>query len=429
MAKTRRKWSIPRLTAALTDPQAVPVAEEPRVLMVEVDHAKYRSMMKQPERFSNGIAVEVIGETHYQFKDFRVSLLWQLTSGVYQRTLGVIPQLFEINIKELYFEGLIDVLDKDEQTILSERQVIDQIQTLFLKNYNEWKSEAMIAPLGMQPTHFSEQTPWGVKDLKAVPDIALRNFNSLVRHEGLHFEGCFVLEDRLKLDSGFMRGYASYRIGSDLTDIHLYLNWMLRFNGNDGTSPVRPEIALVEGENVPGLILAGAVLMDSEGNYFSSSQEMVHLFRLVAERREWLDGCVDLFMKWLDHRSPKTKTSTEPPPSDQVQLNLFDDLTADASSYSIPSDNEPDLEFEGKRVARVIETSSKRGVARILDLYQTKAGKWVAARQSLSDADADADSYEAKVFNTQHEVVAFFGMDQLAKNLYKRAKINFSRFI
>lgn len=59
-----------------------------------------------------------------------------------------------------------------------------------------------------------------------------------------------------------------------------------------------------------------------------------------------------------------------------------------------------------------------------LTLYRTAKGKYVASRIERTQWQGESDGYEAAVCATPAEVAAFFGQDNLAKEIYAKAGID-----
>jgi hypothetical protein len=97
------------------------------------------------------------------------------------------------------------------------------------------------------------------------------------------------------------------------------------------------------------------------------------------------------------------------------------------TEYTIERDDDRPLRFAGEIVAE----SSSRGIRgpsqnrwTELALYRTQAGKLIAQRVGRTQWQGERDRHEAVVADTNDEVVAFLGLGEAAKELYRRAGID-----
>lgn len=100
--------------------------------------------------------------------------------------------------------------------------------------------------------------------------------------------------------------------------------------------------------------------------------------------------------------------------------------------FKVKRDGERDLSFTGELIATA-ETSPNNarsdysgsvGQWTELELYRTAAGKYICSRAEKTQWQGSNHSYEAAAAGTHAEVVEFFGLDDLAKELYQGAEID-----
>jgi len=102
--------------------------------------------------------------------------------------------------------------------------------------------------------------------------------------------------------------------------------------------------------------------------------------------------------------------------------------------YYLINDKGRDLEFNGILIAEVAnndcptdgEYSGFPGRDRYY-LFRTKLGKLIAAHRQIHYANGTSD--RAKVCKNEEEIIKFFGLGWLAKNLYYEADISVSNLI
>lgn len=110
-----------------------------------------------------------------------------------------------------------------------------------------------------------------------------------------------------------------------------------------------------------------------------------------------------------------------------VMLPLNPAWFDEAEEFTVRRDNEPDLHFTGTLVAsennKLVQDGLLSGRWKKMDLYQTKAGKYVCQLIGKTTYEGETDRYSGAVCNTKAEIVAFFGYSNLAKDLYEQANI------
>ncbi len=425
-----------RLEKILNNSKEVKISNQSRILMIAVDEQEYRVQANNPEQHVEGIAANVLGATPTLIEDFEFLVIWLLRNCWYQRSKGINVNVAEVVIEAVELPSNLQVYDEDGR-LISMGDLEAFVKPYFVNNYQQWKMEAMLLPINAQPSHFSRKTSWGVNDIVPVQDIRTRDLASLVKDEGMHHQGCYVLSEKISKDTAVIHGYASYRIGSELSAGHLMLNWLIRIVAGEGKL-MRPEIAIIESDKVPGLVLSGMNLCDKNGNPLSPNQETVHLMRLLQDYREWTDGCVNIFTDFVrmhfseNDQAQEWLTAVDAQKNldnvESIQLELFSTLEPQTKTFIVETNNEPDLSFKGVRLGRVID-SSKQGLSRILDLYQTQEGSWVCVKKSMFEGQEAREELVVKVLSSKQEVINFFGSDQFAKTLYKQANIDYFRRI
>ena len=102
------------------------------------------------------------------------------------------------------------------------------------------------------------------------------------------------------------------------------------------------------------------------------------------------------------------------------------------SDYTLANDGKQDISFSGTRVAS-IDNKAPSGARSTrwteLELYRTDAGTLICHRITQSQWEGEESTYETEIVANLAEVVAFFGLCNLAKQLYGEAMIDCSRRI
>lgn len=115
--------------------------------------------------------------------------------------------------------------------------------------------------------------------------------------------------------------------------------------------------------------------------------------------------------------------------------NIDIDEDSDMETFTLESDNEPNIRFTGELIAHVSSSenqamgssySGQTGRWTVLELYKTKGGKFVCHQIGRTKWQGERDRYQCKVVDTQDEVIEFFGHRWLAKELYEIAGIDCS---
>jgi|SRR5215469_14184146 len=110
---------------------------------------------------------------------------------------------------------------------------------------------------------------------------------------------------------------------------------------------------------------------------------------------------------------------------------------SDDTMIRLKRDGERDLKFRGELIAKVGNSwdkasgdySGSTGRKSVYRLYRTASGKFVAASEGLTQWQGEHDRYDAKVCETEAEVMEFFGHNRLAKELYEAADLDTSEVI
>jgi hypothetical protein len=97
------------------------------------------------------------------------------------------------------------------------------------------------------------------------------------------------------------------------------------------------------------------------------------------------------------------------------------------TEYTIERDDDRPLRFTGE----IIAEASSRGIRgpsqnrwQELTLYRTAGGKMIARRVGRTQWQGERDRHEAVAVDTPDQVVAFLGLGEAAKELYRRAGID-----
>lgn len=98
----------------------------------------------------------------------------------------------------------------------------------------------------------------------------------------------------------------------------------------------------------------------------------------------------------------------------------------DLKTFTLPISDSRNLRFTGSELAFVSSSGNPHSPGRHteLNLYKTKAGKYVCHRANITCWDGEADYFEGTVCETLDDVISFFDHGRLAKELYSIAKID-----
>jgi hypothetical protein len=102
-----------------------------------------------------------------------------------------------------------------------------------------------------------------------------------------------------------------------------------------------------------------------------------------------------------------------------------------SNQYTIDRDDGTNIRFIGKRIGSASTSpetarsdySGSTGRWQELELYRTAGDKFVCSRMNGTQWQGEHDTHEATSCATEAEVIAFFGMGRLAKELYAEAGI------
>jgi hypothetical protein len=91
----------------------------------------------------------------------------------------------------------------------------------------------------------------------------------------------------------------------------------------------------------------------------------------------------------------------------------------------VERDDEPDLSFTGVQVAYA-DNDPANQLTRWTELclYQTENGKYVCQTGNKTRWEGEHNSYSAIVCTTHAEIIEYFGYSRLAKELYRKARID-----
>lgn len=97
-------------------------------------------------------------------------------------------------------------------------------------------------------------------------------------------------------------------------------------------------------------------------------------------------------------------------------------------TFTLTNDDARDVRFKGVELASASSHNyqgprSSRWTE--FDLYRTAGGKFVCHRVNKTCWAGETDSYTVRVVDNHAEVVDWFGVSDLAKELYKEAGIEF----
>ena len=381
------------------------------IILVSVEHSGYRQFIAAKAAQGQLMSASVIGSAVYIHERMNVQIIWKLSDCSYHPAYGIQAAHFDYGIEEINIVMPGAILHNGEDSI-SNADASDALKHFFQKERQEWKFQAMLLPKGLHPSHMSYETEWGVTDMRPVKKMRLKDFIAIAKREDMVLKGSYIANEQDKDSPMLVRGFSVYRIGSEIADICLSLTWALKVRRDDG-GELLPEAILLENDGMPCIALSGVILIDGKGNPLSLHQEIVHLLRLVHDRRDWVNAALEAFIASL----PRTSVEKN---KQGAQLELPFSATAEGvQSYTIKGDNEPAVTFEGVRIARVIKTMSDK--ANILELYQTQDEQWVCLRHTMFK---NSDAKETKICSSPSEVIEFFGFDSDARDLYKQANIN-----
>lgn len=88
----------------------------------------------------------------------------------------------------------------------------------------------------------------------------------------------------------------------------------------------------------------------------------------------------------------------------------------------VKRDGDRDIKFAGSLIAKV-SSPEKNGRRQVLRLYLSDKGKFICQRINYTRWPDEISRFEAKVYTNYIEVIEFFGLGWLAKELYRNAKI------
>ena len=105
--------------------------------------------------------------------------------------------------------------------------------------------------------------------------------------------------------------------------------------------------------------------------------------------------------------------------------------------FTIHRDDCPHISFTGELIAEAetspetarSDYSGSTGRWQELKLYRTKGGKYICSRKDGSQWQGEHDRHEAAICDDHAGIVAFFGYDRLAMELYEAADIDASERI
>jgi hypothetical protein len=106
----------------------------------------------------------------------------------------------------------------------------------------------------------------------------------------------------------------------------------------------------------------------------------------------------------------------------------------EGSEKIVVRDNEPDIKFVGVRIGSASTSpdsghpdfSGSAGRWRVLRLFRTPSGKFICSRSDMTQWQGERDRDSGAVCETEAEVIKFFGLGALAKELYTDAGIDCS---
>lgn len=114
-----------------------------------------------------------------------------------------------------------------------------------------------------------------------------------------------------------------------------------------------------------------------------------------------------------------------------MKASAMPEAELDWTKFTIERDDKPALTFTGVKVASAWsygdsghpDFSGSVGRWTVLKLYRTQGGKLVCERIERTQWQGEHDKHEGVVFESEREVVEFFGHGRVAKELYAEADI------
>ena len=98
--------------------------------------------------------------------------------------------------------------------------------------------------------------------------------------------------------------------------------------------------------------------------------------------------------------------------------------------YYVPNDNGQDFEFTGEVIASASSASEDPNKPKNrwteLVVYKTDSLKYVCHQIGRTDMTNERDRFSAKVCYNEKEIIKFFGMGWLAKEIYNAMSIDIS---
>jgi len=113
------------------------------------------------------------------------------------------------------------------------------------------------------------------------------------------------------------------------------------------------------------------------------------------------------------------------------------ETTTEVEEFVIERDGERPIKFTGELLGEVSSSSNnassdysgQTGRWSILRLYRTQAGKYVCEQIGKTQWQGEHNRYSGAVCDTDQQVVDFFGLGWLAKELYDECDIDYSEIV
>ena len=160
----------------------------------------------------------------------------------------------------------------------------------------------------------------------------------------------------------------------------------------------------------------GFVLVDEDGE---PEEDNDHFFIEKLEHIDWEQS--------VHNEMPIAETEElDDTDGDTDMIKLTDKQKAEMNQEVVERDNAPDLKFTGVKIAMASSKpayGNDGGRWTVLELYATKGGKYIAATTGVTCWQGEHDRYDAKVCNSEADVIEYLGHGWVAKEIYEIAGI------
>jgi hypothetical protein len=93
--------------------------------------------------------------------------------------------------------------------------------------------------------------------------------------------------------------------------------------------------------------------------------------------------------------------------------------------HTLISDLSRDITFEGEELT-ALRRETGTGHHTLMEIYKTSGGNYACSKIYETQWQGEQDKHLAKICKTEQEVIEFFGLGRLAKDLYEEVGISAS---